>query len=73
MVRKYVLASVAALGLVTTTAIAQVNAPVAAPITDENQLGGENSGGLLALLGVAAVLLVGALTLIDDDDDPISA
>lgn len=71
MVRKYVLASVAALGLVTTSAIAQVNAPVAAPVTDESQLGGENSGGIIALVGVLTVLLVGAFTLIDDDE-PVS-
>ena len=71
MVRKYVLASVAALGLVTTSAIAQASAPVAAPVTGESQLGGDNSGGTLALIGVLAVLLVGALTLIDDDE-PVS-
>ena len=72
MVRKNILAGVAALGLVTTSVVAQADTPATAPVSGESQLGGENSGGLIALLAVLAVIAIGAFTLIDDDDEPIS-
>ncbi len=73
MVRKNILAGVAALGLMTTSVVAQADAPVAAPISGESQLGGESSGGLIALFAVLAVVVVGAFALTDGGDAPISA
>lgn len=71
MFLKKLTAGAAVFGLAAVPVMAQADAIAVAPIQGENALDGENSGGLLALIGIVAVLLIGAFTLIDDDE-PVS-
>ncbi|MEP2735197.1 MAG: hypothetical protein ABJP34_02780 [Erythrobacter sp.] len=72
MFLKQITAGMALIGLATAPVMAQAAAPATAPVEGENALGGEDNGGLFALIGVVAVLLIGAFTLIDDTDQPVS-
>ena len=67
--KKFTVAALAALGLAATPALAQAQfQPVSAPVTAENELGGEGgNAGLLA--AIAGFLIVGVIIVIADDDD----
>ena len=76
MKKKILMTGLAALGLAATPVMAEAITPAAQPVVGANELGGEGSGGAIALALLAGVLAVLVITIIDDDngdDDPVSA
>lgn len=76
MKKKIFMTGLAALGLAATPVMAEAIAPTTQPVTSDNELGDEGSGGAIALALLAGVLAIIVITVIDDDngdDDPVSA
>lgn len=70
MITKKIAAGIAVLGLATAPVMAQV-APSIAPVSSENELGGDSSFVALGLL--AGIVAIAVLAVADDDDEPVSA
>ncbi|MEL6877817.1 MAG: hypothetical protein AAGL68_06940 [Pseudomonadota bacterium] len=70
MIRTKIIASAAVLGLATAPVMAQVAAPVIAPVEGESEL--EGSGSIIALALVAGIAAIAVFAIADGDDDPVS-